>query len=222
MNEIQVFKNEVFGQIRTTEIDGSIWFVGKDVADALGYVNTKDAIATHVDNSDKMMGSENATPSITDSLGRKQYPVYINESGLYSLILSSKLPTAKQFKHWVTSEVLPSIRKHGLFAMDEVLANPDVLINALTELKKEREAKKQLEQENKQLNHALEYDKIKGWTRWNILKKEIKYKGSFNNVVSTLNLADGEDFERKVMGNDKYPTIMLSPETVERVCLEFN
>lgn len=80
---------------------------------ALGYKNTKDALATHVDDCDKIIGSQNATPSIKDSMGREQYPTWINESGLYALIFGSKLESAKRFKHWVTSEVLPTIRKTG-------------------------------------------------------------------------------------------------------------
>lgn len=111
--EIQIFNNPEFGEVRTVSIDGEPWFVGRDIALALGYSNTKDALAKHVDDDDKKMGSQNATPSIKDSLGRDQYPVFINESGLYSLVLSSKLPTAKKFKRWVTSEVLPAIRKTG-------------------------------------------------------------------------------------------------------------
>lgn len=113
MNELQIFQNPEFGEVRTVSIDGEPWFVGRDIALALGYSNTKDALAKHVDDDDKKMGSQNATPSIKDSLGRDQYPVFINESGLYSLVLSSKLPTAKKFKRWVTSEVLPVIRKTG-------------------------------------------------------------------------------------------------------------
>lgn len=97
------------------------------------------------------MGSQNATPYIEDSMGRKQYPVFINESGLYSLVLSSKLPTAKKFKRWVTSEVLPAIRKHGAYMtpekIEEVLLNPDTLIKLATELKAEREARKYAELE---------------------------------------------------------------------------
>lgn len=113
MNELQIFQNPEFGEVRTVSIGGEPWFVGRDIALALGYSNTKDALAKHVDDDDKKMGSQNATPSIKDSLGRDQYPVFINESGLYSLVLSSKLPTAKKFKRWVTSEVLPTIRKTG-------------------------------------------------------------------------------------------------------------
>ena len=113
MSNLQIFENEEFGEIRTVTIDNEPWFVGKDVAIALGYKNTKDALATHVENCDKIMGSQNATPSIKDSMGREQRPTWINESGLYALIFGSKLDSAKRFKRWVTSEVLPSIRKTG-------------------------------------------------------------------------------------------------------------
>ncbi len=113
MNKIEIFKNKEFGEIRTVIIDGDPWFVGKDISSALGYGNTNDALKKHVMNEDKLMGSQNATPSIKDTLGRTQYPTWINESGLYSLIFGSKLESAIRFKHWVTSEVLPSIRKYG-------------------------------------------------------------------------------------------------------------
>lgn len=106
MNDLQIFNNSVFGSIRTITIDGEPWFVGKDIAEALGYVNTKKALADHVDVEDKR-GSQIVTP------GGIQTMTIINESGLYSLILSSKLPNAKMFKRWVTSEVLPAIRKAG-------------------------------------------------------------------------------------------------------------
>lgn len=143
MNELQIFKNAEFGSIRTITINEEPYFVGKDVAEILGYSNTKDAISTHVDDEDRtvIQRSENTTLEIPN-----RGLTVINESGLYSLILSSKLPTAKKFKRWVTSEVLPAIRKHGVFAVDEVLANPDILINALMELKKEREEKLALQQ----------------------------------------------------------------------------
>ena len=143
MNELQIFKNAEFGSIRTTTINGEPYFVGRDIAEILGYSNTKDAISTHVDEEDRtvIQRSENTTLEIPN-----RGLTVINESGLYSLILSSKMPNAKKFKHWVTSEVLPAIRKHGVYAVDEVLANPDVLINALMELKKEREEKSALQQ----------------------------------------------------------------------------
>ncbi len=119
---ITTFNNEEFGNVRTLTIDGDPWFVGKDIAECLGYSNTKDALRKHVDSDDKIMGSQNATPSITDTLGRKQYPTFINESGVYSLILGSKLESAKKFKRWVTSEVLPSLRKTGTYTV--VAAQP--------------------------------------------------------------------------------------------------
>ena len=105
---IQIFKNEVFGEIRTCQEKNQIMFVGKDVASALGYSNTRKALQDHVDEEDKRDGV-----TIRDSIGRNQKAVFINESGLYSLILSSKLPQAKAFKRWVTSEVLPQIRMTG-------------------------------------------------------------------------------------------------------------
>ena len=110
ISELQVFANPQFGQIRAVEIDGEPWFVGKDVAEALGYSNPRDALASHVDNEDKLQGDGVV---IRDAIGREQHPTIINESGLYSLIFSSKLPSARAFKRWVTSEVLPSIRRTG-------------------------------------------------------------------------------------------------------------
>lgn len=117
MQEMMIFNNAEFGQMRSVMIDGEPWFVGKDVAEALGYSNTNAALTNHVESEDKMMGSQNATPYIIDSMGRKQYPTYINESGLYALIFGSKLESARKFKHWVTSEVLPSLRKTGSYNM---------------------------------------------------------------------------------------------------------
>lgn len=135
--EIQVFSNAELGEVRTTVIDGEVMFVGKDVAEILGYQNGSKALADHVDEEDKLNNDS------LSSLGQRGGWL-INESGLYSLILSSKMPNAKKFKRWVTAEVLPAIRKHGVYAVDEVLQNPDVLIQALTELKKEREEKAKL------------------------------------------------------------------------------
>lgn len=116
MNELKVFENSEFGKVRITVIDGEPWLVGKDVAAALGYENPTKAIRDHVDEEDRRVGVQNVTPSIIDNLGREQWPTFINESGLYSLVLSSKLPAAKRFKRWVTSEVLPSIRKTGTYS----------------------------------------------------------------------------------------------------------
>lgn len=135
---IQVFENEEFGKVRTTEVNGQPYFVGKDVAEILGYADTNKAIAMHVDEEDKL------NDKTALSLGQRGGWL-INESGLYSLILTSKLPKAKAFKRWVTSEVLPSIRRHGLYAVDEILANPDIAIKVLQELKAEREKRRSLE-----------------------------------------------------------------------------
>lgn len=109
MMNVQVFNNEEFGQVRTLEIDGMVYFVGKDVAEVLGYAKARNAIANHVDDEDKK------DAPIQGDLGGTQMMTIINESGLYSLILSSKLPRAKEFKRWVTSEVLPTIRKYGSY-----------------------------------------------------------------------------------------------------------
>ena len=144
MNELKIFNSPEFGQVRTIMIDGEPWFVGKDIALALGYCNTKDALSRHVDADDKG-GARITTPS-----GEQEMTI-INESGLYSLVMGSKLPTAKQFKHWITSEVIPSIRKYGAYLtpekVEEVLLNPDTLIKLATELKAEREARKNAELE---------------------------------------------------------------------------
>lgn len=110
MNEVQVFTNEEFGSVRTIAIDGEPWFVGKDVAEKLGYSKARKAIADHVDEEDK---KHSYGVTIRDSTGREQKPTVINEYGMYSLVLGSKLPAANKFKHWITSEVIPSIRMNG-------------------------------------------------------------------------------------------------------------
>ncbi|HEL1542216.1 TPA: phage antirepressor KilAC domain-containing protein [Streptococcus suis] len=146
--ELQIFKNEQFGEVQLLEINNEPWFVGKEIAEILGYKNSRDALSKHVDEEDKGVAKR-------DTLGGSQDQVIINESGLYSLILKSKLPQAKQFKRWVTSEVLPAIRKHGGYLTDnkleEALLNPDTLISLATQLKEEREARKQLQVANSQL-----------------------------------------------------------------------
>lgn len=139
MSELQIFKNAEFGSIRTLTINGEPYFVGRDVAEILGYSNSRKALADHVDDEDKGVTK-------CDTLGGTQEMTVINESGLYSLILGSKLPTARRFKRWVTSEVLPTIRRHGVYAVDEVLANPDMLIEALLQLKAEREINQALKE----------------------------------------------------------------------------
>lgn len=149
---IKIFNNAEFGEIRVMLIDDDPWFVGKDIAAALGYVNTKDALAKHVDEQDKRQGDGVA---FCDPMGREQHPTIINESGLYSLIFSSKLESAQRFKHWVTHEVLPSIRKHGMYMTDNLLetaiANPDFVIGLIQNMKAEKEKNVALQTQNKQL-----------------------------------------------------------------------
>ena len=125
MNELQIFNNPEFGDIRTVELDGEPWFVGKDVASALGYSNTKDALSRHVDDEDRRQGDGVV---FRDPIGRDQSPTIINESGLYSLVLSSKLPSAKKFKRWVTSEVLPALRKHGTYTDQRQLSPAEMFL----------------------------------------------------------------------------------------------
>lgn len=139
--DLQIFKNNTFGNVRVLEQNGEPWFVAKDVTNILGYQNSSKAISDHVDDDDKL---NNETLS---SLGQRGGWL-INESGLYSLIISSKLPNAKQFKRWVTSEVLPTIRKHGAYMTEDVIKQailtPDFLIGLAQELKAEQEKNKEL------------------------------------------------------------------------------
>lgn len=142
MNEIQIFKSDSFGAVRTVEVNGTPYFVGKDVAEILGYTNPTKALQDHVD-------SEDMTFNESLKLSRQSGAWLINESGLYSLILSSKLPKAKEFKHWVTSEILPAIRKHGAYMTDstleKALTSPDFLIQLATQLKEEQAQRRALE-----------------------------------------------------------------------------
>ena len=147
-NELRAFTKEEFGTVRTMMIDGEPWFVGKDVAEALGYADPKSTISKKIDNEDKGV-SKMATPSGTQEM------TIINESGLYSLVLSSKIPTAKKFKRWITSEVIPSIRKNGMYATDDLLNNLDLLISVATQLKEEREQKKKLEVMNEAKDQVI-------------------------------------------------------------------
>lgn len=159
MNDLKIFKNKEFGEVRTVTINNEVWFVGKDVADSLGYQNGSKAVLTHVDDEDKdfimldIADSQNGNVP----LGQSKTAI-INESGLYSLVLSSKLPNAKKFKRWITSEVLPSIRKTGAYMTDDTLekalTSPDFLIKLATQLKEEKEARIQAEQ-------TIEYQKPK-------------------------------------------------------------
>lgn len=142
MKDIRIFSSPEFGEIRTIEVNGEPWLVGKDVAQVLGYSDTDQALRKHVDEEDKLTRQFNGS-------GQNRAMTIINESGLYALVLSSKLPTAKKFRRWVTAEVLPSIRRHGAYmtpeTIEKILTDPDTIIQLATELKEEREKRKALE-----------------------------------------------------------------------------
>lgn len=148
MNELKVFDNPEFGEIRTVDIYNEPWFVGKDVASILGYKDTVNALKAHVDDEDKR-GWQITTPSGTQQM------TIINESGLYALVLSSKLPTAKAFKRWITHDVIPSIRKHGAYMtpekLQEAILNPDMMIQLCQQLKDEQEKNTVLRAKNSAL-----------------------------------------------------------------------
>lgn len=150
MNEIFNFHGQ---EVRTVTVDNEPWFVANDVANVLGYSNQRDALSKHVDGEDKItLTSQNATLENIPNRGLSA----INESGLYSLILSSKLPQAKDFKRWVTSEVLPTIRKHGMYAVDDLLDNPDIAIATFQRLKEERQLRLQAQEEVAQKNQIIQ------------------------------------------------------------------
>lgn len=141
-NEVQIFENKEFGKVQIVLRNDEPWFVGKDVAAILGYERETKAVVDHVDVEDRLMLDGKTQSQFGIELGQRGGWI-INESGLYSLILSSKLPAAKKFKRWVTSEVLPTIRKHGGYLtptkVEEILTDPDTIISLATQLKEERE-----------------------------------------------------------------------------------
>lgn len=149
-NKLQIFTNSEFGTIRTIEINGEGWLVGKDIAEILGYADTFGALKKHVDDEDKLVCQ-------IDSAGQKRDATVINESGLYSLILSSKLPKAKEFKRWVTAEVLPTIRKYGVYSTKDfaqkAIADPKFAVEIFTALLAERE-------ENNRLTEIVEVQNV--------------------------------------------------------------
>jgi prophage antirepressor-like protein len=181
--KLEVFRNSEFGDLNTIVIDGEPWFIGKEVAEKLGYSNTKKAINTHIEIVDKMVITRTML-SKDPKMGTLEIPnrglACINESGLYSLILSSKLESAKRFKHWITSDVLPSIRKHGAYmteqTLEQALLSPDFLIQLASKLKEEQEHNKRLTQRNKELattNAALSKE-INTWNPREILNSLVR------------------------------------------------
>lgn len=152
MNEIKIFENEQFGKVRTVTISNEPWFVGKDVADILGYKNGSRDINTHVDQEDQLKYQ-------ISTAGQMREQTIINESGLYSLILGSKLPTAKEFKRWITHDVLPSIRKNGMYMTGSIaqqaISNPDEFLARAVIVANER--LKQLEADNEVMKPKADY-----------------------------------------------------------------
>ena len=138
MNQLQVFNNTEFGRVRTMMIKGSPWFVAKDVCECLGITKHRDAVS-------RLDGDERGSVEV-DTLGGTQQMAAVNEYGLYSLVLSSRKPSAKAFKRWITHEVIPAIRKHGAYmtgeTLEQALTSPDFLIRLATELKTEQEARR--------------------------------------------------------------------------------
>lgn len=161
---MKVFNNSEFGKVRTVTINNEPWFVGKDIAEALGYSNASKAVMVHVNEADKQMVNGKTHSHFGNELGQRGGWL-INESGLYSLILGSHLPNAQKFQRWVTSEVLPSIRKHGAYmteeTLEQALTNPDFLIQLATELKQEKQKRLEAEQKNEVLAEQNEANKPK-------------------------------------------------------------
>ena len=186
MNELQIFKNEEFGEIRSLEINNKPYFVGKDIAKALGYKNTKDALINHVDEDDKKIIQRSEMATIENHIPKEILPVnfvsaeipnrgltIINESGVYALVFGSKLPNAKQFKRWVTSEVLPSIRQTGGYiAGEEKMTEDELILKAMNVLNIKVE---NLKQKNKQLELDNE--------RQNQLIGELKPKADYTDKI---------------------------------------
>lgn len=208
-NTIAVYENSEFGQIRTLTIHGEPWFVGKDVAEILGYSNTRDAIARHVDDEDK------ADVVFHDGSQNRKFSA-INESGLYSLILSSKLPTARQFKRWVTAEVLPAIRKTGSYG----IATNDQLLAEITALKTELEATRKLaffaaRSVAQPPDYRIQYNNIAPvLTNLQKLLGKESHKEVLSYIYDTMEQHGG--FSRKFAMNrlkSKYPTYYVGDKT---------
>ncbi|MCC0643816.1 MULTISPECIES: BRO family protein [unclassified Clostridioides] len=211
MNDLQIFKSEDFGEIRTVDIDNEIWFVGKDIAEALGYSNTREALKTHIDNDDIAEvvihdGSQNRNMKIT------------NESGLYSLIFGSKLETAKNFKNWVTKEVLPAIRQHGAYITNN--ANPQELRDKANEIESLDTVNKTIEILTPFLDNAGIDEKAKLLTAKTIYKKagielplEIEEKEHF---FDTKQIAS----KLKIYSKSNKPAQMAVCEIIKKIDLE--
>ena len=206
MNKLQIFKNSDFGEVRTVTINDEPWFVGKDIADALGYGNHRQAISTNVDEDDKAVHQ-------MDTLGGTQNMLVINESGLYSLILSSKLPNARQFKRWVTSEVIPQIRKTGAYIPDVSSLSPELqLMNAIViqmnndarNLAKLTDDMQETKEELQEMRDVIEITPLDNWREDTnklinkICKATGDYKDTRTKVYEALNTRARVDIKRRL------------------------
>ena len=157
MSEIQLFKSDQFGEIRVTDVNGTAWFCAMDITRALGYANGKDAVSKHVDDIDKCLFQRSQIATLDNVPNRGL--TFINESGVYALIFGSNLNSAKQFKRWVTSDVLPNIRQHGFYAtattVENLISDPDTAIKILTAYRDEKVARIKAEEENAILNQTI-------------------------------------------------------------------
>lgn len=185
MNNLQLFNSPQFGEVRAMLVNEEPYFVGRDVCKALGYVKPENALAQHVDIEDTLK------QGIPDNQGFAQQTITINESGVYSLVFGSKLPQAKAFKRWVTSEVLPTIRKHGGYLtqekLTEALTNPDTLIQLATQLKTERAEKERLSEQNELHKQQLKLSAPKVEYYNEVLQSESTYNS--NQIAKELGLS---------------------------------
>jgi prophage antirepressor-like protein len=192
MNELTVFNNEEFGEIRTVEINGEPWFVGKDIAQALGYSNTADAIQKHIDEEDKL------TSQIAIA-GQNRNVICINESGVYALVFGSKLESAKKFKHWITSEVLPQIRKTGSYAMAK--SPTELMVLMAQELDKQAKAVEEVKADMKRLEAKIttipsEYYTIAGYANLKGKKIDVTRANQLGRYAANLSRKYGYDIGR--------------------------
>lgn len=192
MNELQIFNSDEFGEIRTVEIDGEPWFVGKDIAIALGYTNPQKAVRDHVDDEDR---GENEM----DTPGGRQILTVINESGVYALVFGSKLESAKRFKHWITSEVLPQIRKTGSYAMAK--SPTELMVLMAQELDKQAKAVEEVKTDMKRLEAKIttipnEYYTIAGYANLKGKKIDVTRANQLGRYAANLSRKYGYDIGR--------------------------
>ena len=192
MNELTIFNNEEFGEIRTVQIENDVWFVGKDVAQALGYAAERNAISAHVDEEDRLTHQISAAGQMRDM-------TLINESGVYALVFGSKLESAKRFKHWITSEVLPQIRKTGSYAMAK--SPTELMVLMAQELDKQAKAVEEVKADMKRLEAKIttipsEYYTIAGYANLKGKKIDVTRANQLGRYAANLSRKYGYDIGR--------------------------